>query len=435
MTDVQNSNEEHYTRSVTELADIVSVTTSQEVFSTTGIKLVNKGIRLNSSFFERLGRHNILPPLEQCLVVEDGVNNFEIVSLAQQLLEADPPLARMARQLPNTTVIFETLQAVELSDPMVFLLTLARERRARLFTHSVSVALICIYLGIKMGLPKQQLLTLATAGLFHDLGELRIDATVLEEDSHPTPAEREQIYSHPATSQRMLLNSSIYPIDVINTVMRHHEYIDGSGFPFGLLGIEMGQAAKILSITEVAATKLELEALDGIPRLEVALKFNMQKFDPVLLGYLSVLYERDAENVEEQQTVPHISLPHIHNQISHIGLAIVFWNRLLGDLQIRARSPSAYIQQRLGSLSQATREVGINTSDRSSVTKGIGGDEKCLAELNQINQETLRQIMEIVFEVQRRWPGYQSDMTDVGKVVNGWMEQMQGLLLQERERK
>jgi HD domain len=258
---------------------------------------------------------------------------------------------------------------------------------------------------------------------------------VLEEDSHPTPADREQIYTHPATSQRMLLNSSIYPMGVITAVMRHHEYIDGSGFPFGLLGIEMGQAAKILSIAEVAATKLELEALDGIPRLEVVLKFNMQKFDPVLLRHLSVLYVHDAAAVAEQQPVTLVSLMHIHNQINNISLAFVFWQRLLGDIQIRPRSPSAYIQQRLQSLSQATREAGINTSDKASVTTGIGGDEKCLAELNQINQETLRQIRELVFEVQRRWPGYQTDMTDVGKVVSSWMEHMQGLLLDERERK
>lgn len=88
---MKNSNEEYYTGSVTELADIVPVITSQEVFSDTGMKLVNKGIRLNSSFFERLGRHNILPPLEQCLIVENGVTSAEIVTIAQQLLEIDPP--------------------------------------------------------------------------------------------------------------------------------------------------------------------------------------------------------------------------------------------------------------------------------------------------------------------------------------------------------
>ena len=427
-------NEEYYTRSVTELADIVPVTTSQEVFSTTGIKLVNRNVRLDSSFFERLGRHNILPPLEQCMVVENGVTNFEIVTLAQNLLASEAPLARMVSKLPGTEALFEALQEVALTDPIVFLLTLARERRPELFVHSVTVALICMYLGLRLSLPKKNIIELATAGMLHDVGELRIDASLLKEGAHPTPEQREKIYTHPSTSQRMLLNSS-YSLEVVNAVMRHHEYIDGSGFPFSLIGIEMGEAAKILSIAEVAATKLEQEALDGILRLEVALKFNIQKFDPVLLGFLSILYERDVEHTEEAHTITLVSLAKLHSQLNNIGLAILFWNRLMGDLQIRPRTPSAYIHQRLNNLSQATREVGINTADQTSITTCIDGDEICLAELYQINRETLRQIKEIVFEVQRRWPGYQKDVTDVGKVVSSWMEHMQGLLLQECERK
>ena len=434
---MQNSNEEHYTRSVTELADIVPVITSQEVFSSTGMKLVTSGVRLNSSFFERLGRHNILPPLEQCLTVEDGVNNLELVQVAEQLLQSDAALARMATKIPAASVLFETLQAAKLSDPIVFLLTLARERRPRLLKHSVMVALIAIYLGIRQGLPKNKLIELAEAGLFHDLGELRINERLFDEDAHPTPQEREQIYTHSATSQRILLNSSIYSLDVINAVMRHHEAIDGSGYPFGLRGVEMGPAALILSIAEVAGTKLGKEADDGVARVEVALKLNMQKFDSNLLGFLTVLYEHtDAAGNEKMaiNSAAQASVSELQSQIGKLGLAIVFWQRLLGKAETRPRSASAYIQQRLTSLSQASREAGINTADKQSVIIGIQGDVESMAELKQISQEVLDQVTEIVFEVQRRWPTYQDDQTTVGTVVSGWMEYMQKMLLDVRER-
>ena len=115
-------------------------------------------------------------------------------------------------------------------------------------------------------------------------------------------------------------------------------------------------------------------------------------------------------------------------------MAIVFWQRLLGKTEIRPRSASAYIQQRLTSLSQASREAGINTADKQSVIIGIQGDVQSMAELKQINQEVLDQVTEIVFEVQRRWPTYQDDQTTVGTVVSGWMEYMQKMLLDVRER-
>lgn len=432
---MQSSNEEYYTRSVTDLADIVPLVTCQDVFSTTGIKLVNKDVRLDSSFFDRLGRRNILPPLEQCLLVENGVSNEEIVSLAQQLLEIDPPLARMAKALPNPDQVFDVLRGVTFSDPTIFLLTLARELRPRLLTHSVTVALISIYLGMRLNLARQQLIELAAAGLFHDLAELRIDARLFEEGAHPTPAERDQIYTHPVTAQRMLSNSSAYSPEITNAVMRHHENLDGSGYPLGLHGIEMGQAAKILSIAEMAGTKLEQQAMDGIPRLEVALKLNMQKFDPALLNYLSVLYAHEPEEAEEVAvaSAAQLRVPQLQNQMNNMWLALAFWRRLMGDAQIRPRSPSSYIQQRLDSLAHAAREAGINTADKGIVTAGIEDDRMGMIELDQINQGALRQITETLFEVQRRWPNYQADMTPIGKVVSGWMEHMQGLLLEERE--
>jgi hypothetical protein len=160
----------------------------------------------------------------------------------------------------------------------------------------------------------------------------------------------------------------------------------------------------------------------------------MQKFDSTLLGYLSVLYEHNAGGSDEDFTVAtsHVSVPLIQTQIDNIVLVLTFWKRLLGDIPIRPRSPSAYIHQRLNSLAQASREAGINLADKADVTAAIEDDKKCLAELNQINLETLRQMHEIVFEVQRRWPTYQTDMTPIGKVVSGWMEHIQGLLLKQK---
>lgn len=174
--------------------------------------------------------------------------------------------------------------------------------------------------------------------------------------------------------------------------------------------------------------------MDGVPRLEVALKLNLQKFDAALLGYLSVLYEHSESLSEEDLAVAtsHVSVQQIQNQIDHIVLVLMLWKRLLGETPIRPRSASAYIHQRLNSLAQASREAGINLADKAGVTAAMQDDKKVLAELNQINRETLRQMHEIVFEVQRRWPTYKTDVTPIGKVVSGWMEHIQGLLLKQK---
>ncbi len=426
--------DQYYKLIITQLAERLPVTTCQDVYSTTGLKLVNKGVRIDSTFAEKLGQHDILPPLEQCLVVENGITMDEIIVIARNLLHTRSPLMRMAKAIVHPESLTEILAQVQLSTPMVFLLTLARENRLALLVHSVSVALLSIYLGLRRGLSPKQLQELATAGLLHDISELRIDEKLMREDAHPLREEREMIYTHPATSQRMLLNSGIYSLDVINAVMRHHECIDGSGYPFGLMGSELGELAKILSIAELAINRLDEETRDGKQHLALSLKFNQQKYDAELNAFLAVLLGHGSVDTSEVPTLELVNPEVIRDQLRKIDLALEFWSRLIGDLPPRPRSPSGYVQQRLASLGKATREAGIDVSDGGGVLKNLDGDEASLAELYQVNEETISQITETLFEVQRRWPNFQEDQTAVGKAVTGWMEYIQELLLEKRER-
>ncbi len=423
--------ETSYTRSVIELSDILPVITSQAIFSRTGLKLVNNGVRLNPTFFERLAQHSIMPPLEECLVVENGVSNDELVARAQLLMQSEPPLARMVKLLPADADLLQPLRVVALSEPVVFMLTLARERRPHALTHSIMAALISIYLGIRLGMSQQRLVDLACAGLCHDLGELCLDQRLLDFKAHLTTQERQQLYGHPDISRRILQNSRIYSMETINAVMQHHERMDGSGYPHGLSGNEITRAAQILMIAEVAGSVLEQSACDGEARLEITLKLNAQRFGANLLGFMSVMYEDEKNGVVVS---PHVRVEHIHNQLNHIRLAFNFWQRLLDNTPVQPRTAASYMQQHLTSLMVATLDAGINTSDKNLATAGMEQDEKGLAELDQLSKEALWQIKETIFEVQRRWPNYRSDVTSQGAVVKSWMDYMQELLLDVLER-
>ena len=73
----QNMNQRHdepYIRSVTELGDTRNVVTSQAIYAGNNIKLVEKGVRVDSSLYERLVRHKLVPQIDECLMAEDGVD-------------------------------------------------------------------------------------------------------------------------------------------------------------------------------------------------------------------------------------------------------------------------------------------------------------------------------------------------------------------------
>lgn len=414
------SNEIHYTRSVIELSEILPVITSQAVFSTTGIKLVSEGVRLNASFFERLAQHNMAPPLEQCLVVEGGVDHAHLEEEAQRLLHENTRLAAMAKNLPDTGSFWPVVTAIPISDPIQFLLTLAKERRPALFRHSLVTMLIALYLGMRQGMGHKQLVELATSALLHDIGELRLDDQLF--DSHaPLDAEgRRQIYLHPVIGQVILASSPEYSQEVIHAVLQHHERMDGSGYPNGLAAEQITRLAQYVALAEVAASKVGSQPARGAS-LEVILKLNAAQFAADLVGYLGVLSQKN-------QTVEPQVMQQIQMRLGKIGEVLAQWKTLSANLLIKNKSAAGLVQRRLEDLEISLLDAGVNPADMDGTTGGIEQDAAALKELDQLCLETLWQLRAIVLETRRSWPEYATDTSPAGQAVYAWLSIAEPLL-------
>ena len=56
--------DEHYIRSITQMGDAQNVVTSQAIFTSKKIKLIEKGVKVNSALFERLVSHKLIPKID-----------------------------------------------------------------------------------------------------------------------------------------------------------------------------------------------------------------------------------------------------------------------------------------------------------------------------------------------------------------------------------
>ena len=65
-----------FIKSVTELADKREVLASDDIYSSTGIKLVSSGTPLSGKFYDRLVAHKLLKPIEQSLSVADALDSL-----------------------------------------------------------------------------------------------------------------------------------------------------------------------------------------------------------------------------------------------------------------------------------------------------------------------------------------------------------------------
>ena len=128
------------------------------------------------------------------------------------------------------------ISAVEIRDPY----TAGHQRR---------VAKLAVAIATDMELPPEQIESIRFASLVHDIGKIYVPAEILSKPGKLTEVEFELIKMHSQASYDILKKIE-FPWPVAEIVLQHHERIDGSGYPKGIIGKEMMLEAKIINIAD-----------------------------------------------------------------------------------------------------------------------------------------------------------------------------------------
>ena len=87
-------------------------------------------------------------------------------------------------------------------------------------------------------------------GFLHDLGKIAVPGEILSKPSRLSEYEFNLIKVHPQAGYD-ILKAIDFPWPVALAVLQHHERLDGSGYPHGLLGHDIIREAKILAVADV----------------------------------------------------------------------------------------------------------------------------------------------------------------------------------------
>ena len=87
------------------------------------------------------------------------------------------------------------------------------------------------------------------AGLLHDIGKIGVPTDIIIKPDRLTDKEFEEIKKHPIYGKD-ILEPIEFLGDVPYYVLYHHEKLDGTGYPFGLMGSEIPLGAKILQVAD-----------------------------------------------------------------------------------------------------------------------------------------------------------------------------------------
>ena len=129
------------------------------------------------------------------------------------------------------------------------LVELLEQRTPHFRGHSQGVAEISERLADELGLPLHQVRACKTAGFLHDIGMIAIPDAILAKSSPLSEDETRRIQDH-CRLGRELLEPFTHLGPVARYVFHHHERVDGSGYPEGLMGKEIPLGAQIVAAAD-----------------------------------------------------------------------------------------------------------------------------------------------------------------------------------------
>jgi HD-GYP domain-containing protein (c-di-GMP phosphodiesterase class II) len=275
---------QHFTKAVTDLGERHPVVTTRAIYNARGIKVVEAGIAVKAQLYERLMQHHLDRPLEESVMSIPTVTGTVLREQAASLLASFPFFSYMALDEASRERLLDTLEGLPLPPPVAFQLTLAHEVKPALFEHSVLSSLLAAWFALNSDARTHATVTsAAAAGLLHDIGLLHLDPVLLGHGAEIDQAQRRQLYSHPLVSTLLVEVHPEYSPEVARGIQEHHEFLDGSGYPAGLAGPQIGAIGRILALTELIAGSFAPGREAPVLRLSVQLRMNTHRYDESLV--------------------------------------------------------------------------------------------------------------------------------------------------------
>jgi len=116
--------------------------------------------------------------------------------------------------------------------------------------HQRRVANLACAITEKMGLSEEKVNGILVAGVFHDIGKIYLPKEILNKPGKLTEKEFSVIMNHSHVGYE-ILKAVEFPWPIAQIVLQHHERMDGSGYPEGLMGKDIMLEARILAVADV----------------------------------------------------------------------------------------------------------------------------------------------------------------------------------------
>lgn len=236
------------------------------IWNEAGHPLLKKGVVINERIIHRLQQLHthylyIDDEISKGIEVEDTVpsivrnravstikNSFKSLN-GLDAASASYVLDQQSKEI--VTIVDELLLAVTGNNEILTVLTDAYLFDEYLYQHSFQVTLYSIAIARELGHSVEDLRLIAIGALLHDVGKVMVPKEIITKPGRLTDDEFEIMKMHTRYGFDVLRNLHSISLLVAHCAFQHHERIDGSGYPRGLVDFEIHPFAKIIGVADV----------------------------------------------------------------------------------------------------------------------------------------------------------------------------------------
>lgn len=141
------------------------------------------------------------------------------------------------------------------------------------YTHSANVFVFCVSFAQRLLMHPDLMRRFAMGALLHDIGKSRLDPDILTCTGKLSDEQWGAMKLHPMYGCEILEQHGITDDIVLDVVRHHHEKLDGSGYPDGLVGEEISTCVRCATISDIfdalSTKRAYKDAMGSFPSLEL----------------------------------------------------------------------------------------------------------------------------------------------------------------------
>ncbi|QDG53703.1 response regulator [Persicimonas caeni] len=181
--------------------------------------------------------------MNEILIQVESALRRRRLELAQKKLQSE--LERQVRE--QTKMIRHSREEIALR-----LISASQYRDTETGAHIRRLGLYTAKMAELMGMDQDTIDTLRVAAPMHDVGKIGIPDSILLKPGRLTKEEFEEMKRHTIIGASILRGSSTPLLQVAERIaLEHHEWWDGSGYPYGLKGEDISLEARMVAVADV----------------------------------------------------------------------------------------------------------------------------------------------------------------------------------------